>query len=1067
VLSIGKLGQGQESYYLEAVAQGVEDYYTGAGEAPGQWVGSASAELQMDGEVEADGLHTALGGSNPRTGDPLTATRAGTRVPGFDLTFSAPKSVSLLYGLGDEHVSGQVRDAHDRATLAAFDYLERHAAVARRGRGGVEMVPGNGFVGAAFRHRTSRAGDPQLHTHVLVANMTRGPDGRWTALDGRRLYAHAKTAGYLYQAQLRHELARSLGVEWTAVRNGAAEVAGVPAPVMRAFSRRRAEIEQVMADRGEQSARAAQIATLDSRQSKDYEVTAESLRERWSEKARLLGFERDDVARVIGHAGPQPATERELAAAIADLGSSRGLTSDRASFTRRDVIQGWCERLPSGADAADAEVLADRFLASEHAVPLATDVRGLTHSDVIRRADGCVIPATADERPHSTPELLAVERRLIDGAVDRRDARVGIASRPAVTAAIERRPTLSAEQATMVRRLTGEGDGVQVVTGKAGTGKTFALDAAREAWQAEGHTVLGAAVARRAARELEDGAGIESTSLAALLQDLRAGGRHGLPPRAVVVIDEASMAGTRQLAELLDHAAEANAKVVLVGDPHQLPEIDAGGTFRALTTRTDPIMLIENRRQQEVWEREALDHLREGRAEAAVERYERHGRVVLGERAEDVRVQLVADWWKAAGEGEAAMIAARRDDVADLNGRARALMRASGHLGPDALSVSGREFAVGDHVVALKNARHLGIVNGSRGVVSAIDAEAGELVVRQSDGSDLRLPRTYLESTTQHGRPTLDYGYAITGHKAQGMTTGKAFVLGTDDLYREWGYVTMSRGRVENHLYVVAPRAHDRDEYAPAEPERDPLEALTSSLEYSQAQTAAVDVIVRDGIARMTTSDLVAERTELAGRLRTDAEPPREDVERITRQRFEAEQAADDARRRIEGGQGGEKRRARETSAADRAIEAQARERARQLAAREREMNRTTPRTTRSLTDRVQDATRYRAISDELDRRRAAAARLAVIRRPEYLVRELGPYPERRSERRVWQRAAMRIEAYRHDFGISDPRTALGDEPGALSQPFAEREVRREIERVRRHLGREHRRRLARGRALR
>ena len=1065
MLSIGKLGQGQESYYLEAVAQGVEDYYTGAGEAPGQWVGSGSAELQVDGEVEDDGLHAALSGSNPRTGDPLTATRAGTRVPGFDLTFSAPKSVSLLYGLGDEQVSAQVRDAHDRATLAAFDYLERHAAVARRGRGGVEMVPGNGFVGAAFRHRTSRAGDPQLHTHVLVANMTRGPDGRWTALDGRRLYAHAKTAGYLYQAQLRHELARSLGVEWTAVRNGAAEVAGVPAPVMRAFSRRRAEIEQVMADRGEQSARAAQIATLDSRQSKDYEVTAESLRERWSEKARQLGFERSDVTRVVGHTVPRRATERELAAAITDLGSPRGLTSDRASFTRRDVIQGWCERLPTGANAADAEVLADDFLASEHAVALATDVRGLTHSDVIRRADGRVIPATADERRHSTPELLAVERRLIDGALDRRDARVGIASRPAVTGAIERRPTLSAEQATMVRRLTGDGDGVQVVTGKAGTGKTFALDAAREAWQAEGHTVIGAAVARRAARELEDGAGIESTSLAALLQDLRAGGQHGLPPRAVVVVDEASMAGTRQLAELLEHADQANAKVVLVGDPHQLPEIDAGGTFRALTTRTEPIVLTENRRQREAWEREALDHLREGRAEAAVERYERHGRVVLGEGAEDVRMQLVADWWEAAGEGEAAMIAARRDDVADLNGRARALMRASGHLGPDALSVGGREFAVGDHVVALKNARHLGIVNGSRGVVSAIDAEAGELVARQSDGSDLRLPRAYLESTTQHGRPTLDYGYAITGHKAQGMTTGKAFVLGTDDLYREWGYVAMSRGRVENHLYVVAPRARDRDEYAPAEPERDPLEALTASLEYSQAQTAAVDVIARDGITQITTAELTAERRRLAelvshgSRLETERE-------RVVAQRAEAERAAAVARERTEHA-GHRGRRRDEVAQAERAIEAHASERLRSLTARERDIENRIAAGETEVGECAEGAVRLRAVGEELDRRARVRVRGALAAKPQYLLDELGPYPHRRSHRRAWQRGAMRIESYRQEFGIVDPQHALGREPRDPPQRAAWRDARREIDRTNRALARDTQRALARGRALR
>jgi conjugative relaxase-like TrwC/TraI family protein len=773
VLSIGKLGQGQANYYIESVAQGIEDYYTGAGEAPGRWLGSGTRELGMGGEVEDDDLHAVLSGSNPRTGGALTATRNGTRVPGFDLTFSAPKSVSLAFGLAEAEIGQEVREAHEVAVTAALDYMERHAAVARRGRGGVDIVPGNGFVAAAFRHRTSRAGDPQLHTHVLVANMTRGPDGRWTALDGRRLYAHAKTAGYLYQAQLRLELVRRIGVEWTQVHNGTAEIAGVPSPVLRAFSRRRVEIERAMAERGEHSAKAAQVATLDSRQTKDYDVSPESLRERWSAQARRLGFERDDLAATLHRSELRGLSGDVVAAGATAIGSPRGLTRDRASFTRRDVIQAWCDRLPQGADVATAESLADEFLDSEHSVPLATDVRGMTHRDVIRRADGRVIAATAEERRHSTPELLAVEKRLVAGALGRSDEGAGVVAVSTVDTALRLRPTLSDEQAEMVRRLTHDGHGVQVVTGKAGTGKTFALDAARDAWQSEGYVVIGAAVARRAARELEDGAGIESTSLAALLQDLRVGGELGLPDRAVVVVDEASMAGTRDLAELLDYADAAYAKVVLVGDPHQLPEIDAGGALRALITRTDPIELTENRRQEEAWEREALDLLREGRAEEAVVRYERHGRVVLGEGAEDVRARLVADWWEAAGEGDAAMIAMRRDDVADLNGRARAIMRASGHLGADAVRIGDREFAVGDHVVTLKNARHLGVVNGTRAVVAGFDAHAVELAVRTSDGRDVRLPRSYLEGRTERGGRTLDHGYAITGHKAQGMTTGR------------------------------------------------------------------------------------------------------------------------------------------------------------------------------------------------------------------------------------------------------------------------------------------------------
>ena len=1035
MLSIGKLGQGQESYYLESVAQGIEDYYTGAGEAPGRWTGSAARELGMDGEVDDDALGAALGGANPKTGDQLTKQRTGPRVPGFDLTFSAPKSVSLMFGLGGRDVSRQAREAHDRAVDAALDYVERHAAVARRGHGGVELVPGNGFVAAAFRHRTSRAGDPQLHTHVLVANMTRGPDGRWSALDGRRLYAHAKTAGYLYQAQLRAELVRRLGIEWGPVRNGMAEIADVPAPVMRAFSRRRVEIEQALAERGEQSAKAAQVATLDSRQSKDYDVSPDTLRDRWADKARRLGFEPRELNALVGRTAAQPLTRPDVAAGIAELGSARGLTRNRASFTRRDVIQAWCERLPDGADVPVAESLADEFLDSEHSVPLATDVRGLTHSDVIRRADGRVIAATSEERRHSTPELLAIEKRLVETTLRRRGEGAGVVPDPSVAAALERRPTLSEEQRVMVRRLTSAGDGVQLVTGKAGTGKTFALDAAREAWQSEGYRVIGAAVARRAAHELQDGAGIESTSLAALLQDLRMGGDYALPPRAVVVVDEASMAGTRQLGELLGHADAAKAKVVLVGDPHQLPEIDAGGAFRALLTRTEPIELATNRRQREGWERDALDRLRVGQAEDAIARYERHGRVVLGEGAEDVRQRLVEDWWQAAGEGPAAMIAARRDDVADLNARARELMRAHGQLDSEVLRVADREFAAGDHVVALKNARHLGVVNGTRGTVSRVDADGLGLLVRTSDGRKVVLPRAYLESTTQLGGRTLDHGYAITGHKAQGMTTGKAFVLGTDDLYREWGYVAMSRGSVENHLYVVAPRERDRDEYAPAQKQRDPLEALIASFEYSHAQTSGLDVAARDGIGRMTTADLMKERKRLEERL-GPLESRRGELERATERRAAAERMA--------------------AEAPDRAVESRARQRAAELAARQAELERALGG---QDTQAIEDVVRRTAVREELERRSRGSVRAAVAARPEYLINELGPYPHRRSKRRAWHRAATRIEGYRHEYGIADQHAALGAEPKELRQRAAYRDARREIDRAHRALGVERTRR--------
>ena len=287
MLTIGKLGAGQERYYLEQVADGAEDYYSGEGEAPGQWKGDAASELGISGEVGPDQLRAMLIGHHPETDEPLTASLGSNRsqgpVPGFDLTFSAPKSVSLTWALGSPETQAAVLDAHRRSIDAALGYLEHEACWARRGHGGATFVAGNGYLAAAFRHRSSRAGDPQLHTHVLIANATKGPDGRWSRLHHPSIYAQAKTAGYLYEAQLRHELTQSLGVRWQPIRNGIAEIDGFKDEQLREFSTRRAEI--LAAAGGPGASRAArQAATLATRRAKDYEVCPKMLRERWAER---------------------------------------------------------------------------------------------------------------------------------------------------------------------------------------------------------------------------------------------------------------------------------------------------------------------------------------------------------------------------------------------------------------------------------------------------------------------------------------------------------------------------------------------------------------------------------------------------------------------------------------------------------------------------------------------------------------------------------------------------------------------------------------------------------------
>ena len=316
MLSIGKLSKGHARYYLdqakgrvdvvESIGDGLEDYYTGGAEARGEWIGAGARELGLRGNVDAAAFRALLDGHDPEGDRPLRDPRSRTRLSAFDLTFSAPKSVSVVFAVGDPRIRAAVRGTHDRAVAEALGYLERSAAVVRRGAGGAQQQRASGFVAAAFRHRTSRSGDPQLHTHVVIANLGRGPDGRWSALDGRLIYAHARVASFIYQAVLRGELSRTLGLEWTAVRDGIAEIRGVPPGVLRVFSRRRAEITAALAKHGRSGERASEVAALATRRSKRGATRGDELAGDWRRRAAAAGFTSQDLERLLGVARGRP-----------------------------------------------------------------------------------------------------------------------------------------------------------------------------------------------------------------------------------------------------------------------------------------------------------------------------------------------------------------------------------------------------------------------------------------------------------------------------------------------------------------------------------------------------------------------------------------------------------------------------------------------------------------------------------------------------------------------------------------------------------------------------------------
>jgi conjugative relaxase-like TrwC/TraI family protein len=881
VLNVGKLRKGGENYYLNSVAEGVEDYYLGSGEAPGYWLASGADDLGLSGEVQEVALRNILQGSHPTSGTELVAPRKGERVPGFDLTFRAPKSVALLHALGPKEASNQVVSAHDSAVAASLDYLERVASGARRGKGGKVSIESKGFVGAAFRHRTSRAGDPLLHTHVLVANLIKGVDGKWGALDARHLYLHAKTAGYLYQSHLRSELTRRLGVEWGPVRNGAADLDGVPREVIRAFSRRRSEIEQATGGADTAGGRRGQMAALTTRKAKDYDVSPEALLPEWQERAERLGLSQDDLGRLLDKQVYAELGGIDRAALERELAGRGGLTAQSSTFSRRDAIQGVSERLPAGAAVADVEALADEFLTSTEVVTLGDDDAEAAR---FRLGDSPIAAGTHEVR-HTTLEMLAVERRVVEQALRRRVDGVGISTGPALADALAARPSLYQDQVAMVVRLVSSGAGIELVVGKAGTGKTFALGAAREAWEGSGQRVLGCALSARAARELEKGSGIPSTTFTKLLHQLDDPRTGGFGRDTVVVVDEAGMVGTRDIDRLLAHAGRANAKVVLVGDDSQLPEISAGGAFRSIKNRLPSIELTEVRRQPTRWERDALELIRAGRAAEAIDAYTARDRVFAARDADETRKRLVDDWWASFDAGElAVMVAARRSDVAALNAEARARMTEAGRLHGDPLEVDGRAFREGDVVMTTRNNTSLGVDNGTLAEVTAIDQDSRTVTLMTHDGARVTLPRAYVDAGH------LTHAYAVTGHKSQGMTVDRTFVLVDETLYREWGYTAMSRGRTENRLYVVAGADLDREDTGgQVARASDPMPALTRALARSRAKELALDALEAEELKGLSEAELRREQ-ELLARAAAAAPPdPSGDLEHVARESAQIE----------------------------------------------------------------------------------------------------------------------------------------------------------------------------------
>ena len=1067
MLSIGKLTVEQSRYYERQVAQGRDDYYFGRGESAGRWTGSGAETLELGGRVDDDGFTALMDGRDPSTGERLKRLGGRSKVAAFDLTFSAPKSVSVLFAIGEQGLAGALVEAHESAVDAALGYLEREACRVRRGRGGARRELGEGFVAAAYRHRMSRAEDPQLHTHLVAANMARGADGRWTALDGTPIYQHAKAAGYVYQAHLRAAVHDRLPwVHWGPVRNGMAEIEQLSAEVLREFSTRRRQIEErereLVAAGVDVGDAGREAIAHDTRGRKRYGVETAPWRDVVRGRAAEHGLGARELAALV--LGPARATHIPDAGRVSgELAGAGGLTERQNTFAKREAVMAWAAAHGQGAPAHMVEREAAAFL---------------TRDDVHRAAG-------LTERRFTTSDLLAHEQAIVDGAQARRGEGTGRLDSALVDAVLANAPHApTAEQARVIRGLTSSGHGVETVEALAGTGKTFTAGLLAQAYTAAGYRVLGTAPTGRAVRELTEQAGIGQTwTLTRLALDLD-GDRGGFGSGPVVLIlDEAGMASTRQSARIMAQAQVAGVKVIAIGDSGQLSSVHAGGWLASLTRRLGSHELRDVMRQCDPRERQLLAQVRRGAptnytAEKAA-RGQLHVYAGDAQRANAGEHAAVAAWRnRQAGcsWGQAVLIVRDNQRRERLNELIRAELKRDGRLG-ESIYVGGCEFAVNDRVVARRNDRERAVDNGMRGTVTAVDPSEKDVLVRTDAGAQRRLDASYVAEHLQHA-------YVLTAHTMQGATVEWAGVVGRpEDFTRNWSYTALSRAREPTELFLVdtpTERELDRMEIAPGQvcglgDERTPLERLAAAMRCRDDEDLALDRIGAErahgpadvepslpaeaAVARPPVVELQAELAQLRERIGRYPEHLVDQLHAARGAEAEAQRVATAARARItelEQPTAG-KRGRRRADSAERALQRQRLKLAEEeiAAAAQRERNLASSVPDRAAWEAERRVLRERAaeLIARLSTRRREHLRVALERAAPYLTEALGALPDQPRARRTWQQAATRIEAYRFDHAVSDTRHALGPAPNDQRQRARWQRAHHDLQRAQRDLG--------------
>src|SRR6266536_1125102 len=708
--------------------------------------------------------------------------QATTAVAGYDLTFSPVKSVSTLWAIAPREIAEQIEAAHHAAVEDTLRWLETEVAYTRTGRAGVRQVETNGIIAAAFTHRDSRTGDPDLHTHVAVSNKVQTRDGRWLALDGRVLYKAKVSLSERYNTRLEAEMFRRVGTRFTErqgqdrTKRPIREIVGVEAALNEFWSSRRAAIDARRAELAAQfqadhtrppteieAIALAQRATLETRPGKHEPRSFAEQRAAWRRQAiSVLGdpaaLARMVVAATRGQRDVAPQISETFVAEMA--ARALGVVQSGRATWQVWHLRAEAERQArtAGVTLADLDDAVDRIVA--HALAPGSSIAlgvedPIAEPDALRRSDGTSVYRVAGSRLYTSTAIIAAERLLI-AAAKRRDGRaisdtdVGVALAESAANRLELNPA----QAQMVRELATSAAPVQVAIAPAGSGKTTAMRVLARAWMDSGGAVIGLAPSARAAAELRHAIQTRADTLAKLTYSLSTGMMprwvRDIGPQTLVIIDEAGMAGTADLAQAVDYVVSRGGSVRLVGDDQQLASIAAGGVLRDIAEQVGVVTLSELQRFTDRAEGAATLALRLGDP-AGLAFYLDHGRVHVGDET-TVTDQVYRAWAADRGRGlDSVMLAPTRDLVSTLNARARTdRLAAAGQTGREVSLADGNRASAGDTIITRLNDRTLPISstdwvkNGDRWTVAKGQRSGALVVVHLDTDRTVALPAGYV-----------------------------------------------------------------------------------------------------------------------------------------------------------------------------------------------------------------------------------------------------------------------------------------------------------------------------------